>query len=173
VKGWKVRQSGSPTVTQAFVPLAFPPGETCQFDWSHEEVELGGVAQAVKVAHFRLAFQPRMFVAAYPRETQEMVFDAHIRAFAFFGGVPLRMVYDNLKTVVDAIFTGKERQFNRRFLGPGQSLPVRAGGLHAGIGAGKGPGLNLSGERPRVAVHAEAEIRGFHRAECLAGPALP
>jgi hypothetical protein len=57
-----------------------------------------------------------MFVVAYPRETQEMVLDAHNRAFAFFGGVPKRMVYDNLKTVVDAIFVGKERRFNRRFL---------------------------------------------------------
>ena len=116
VKGWKARRAGSPAVTQAFVPLSFPPGETCQFDWSHEEVELGGVVQAVKVAHFRLAYSRKMFVVAYPRETQEMVFDAHIRAFACFGGVPLRLVYDNLKTVVDAIFTGKERQFNRRFL---------------------------------------------------------
>lgn len=116
VKGWKARQAGSPAAAQAFVPLSFPPGETCQFDWSHEEVELGGVVQAVKVAHFRLAYSRKMFVAAYPRETQEMVFDAHIRAFAFFGGVPLRLVYDNLKTVVDAIFVGKERQFNRRFL---------------------------------------------------------
>lgn len=116
VKGWKARRAGGPAVTQAFVPLAFPPGETCQFDWSHEEVELGGVVQAIKVAHFRLAYSRKMFVVAYPRETQEMVFDAHIRAFAFFGGVPQRLVYDNLKTVVDAIFTGKERQFNRRFL---------------------------------------------------------
>jgi hypothetical protein len=57
-----------------------------------------------------------MFVVAYPRETQEMVFDAHNRAFAFFGGVPLRMVYDNLKVVVDTIFTGNERLFNRRFM---------------------------------------------------------
>ena len=45
-----------------------------------------------------------------------MVFDAHNRAFAFFGGVPQRMVYDNLKAVVETIFTGKERQFNRRFM---------------------------------------------------------
>lgn len=45
-----------------------------------------------------------------------MVFDAHIRAFTCFGGAPKRMIYDNLKTVVDAIFAGKERQFNRRFL---------------------------------------------------------
>jgi hypothetical protein len=45
-----------------------------------------------------------------------MVFDAHNRAFTFFGGVPERMVYDNPKTIVQAILTGKERQFNRRFL---------------------------------------------------------
>jgi hypothetical protein len=57
-----------------------------------------------------------MFVAAYPREMQEMVFDAHNRAFTFFGGVPLRMVYDNLKAVVEAILVGKKRRFNRRFM---------------------------------------------------------
>jgi len=39
-------------------------------------------------------------VVAYPRERQEMVLDAHCRAFAFFGGVPARVIYDNLKTVV-------------------------------------------------------------------------
>jgi transposase len=72
--------------------------------------------QTVKVAHFRLTFSRQMFVVAYPRETQEMVFDAHNRAFAFFGGVPQRMVYDNLKAVVDTIFTGKDRLFNRRFM---------------------------------------------------------
>jgi transposase len=88
VKRWKAQRGTRPAVTQAFVPLAFPPGETCQFDWSHEEVELGGVVQIIKLAHFRLSYSRQMFVVAYPRETQEMVFDAHIRAFVFFGGVP-------------------------------------------------------------------------------------
>jgi hypothetical protein len=77
---------------------------------------LGGVVQTLKVAHFRLSYSRRMFVVAYPRETQEMVLDAHNQAFAYFGGVPKRLVYDNLKTVVDAIFVGKERRFNRRFV---------------------------------------------------------
>jgi transposase len=116
VKRWKKKRASSPTVKQAFVPLAFPVGETCQFDWSQETVLLGGVAQTIKVAHFRLSYSRQMFVVAYPRETQEMVLDAHSKAFVFFGGVPKRMVYDNLKTVVDAIFVGKERRFNRRFL---------------------------------------------------------
>ena len=57
-----------------------------------------------------------MFVRAYPRETQEMVFDAHDRAFAFFKGACGRGIYDNMKTAVETIFVGKERQYNRRFL---------------------------------------------------------
>ena len=45
-----------------------------------------------------------------------MLFDAHIKAFEYFGGVLLRGIYDNLKTAIDFVFVGKERQFNRRFL---------------------------------------------------------
>lgn len=114
VKHWKAQRPGGSQ--GAFVPLVFAPGDACQFDWSHEHVILGGVAQVVKLAHFRLAHSRQMFLAAYPRESQEMVFDAHNRAFAFFGGVPVRMIYDNPKTIVESIFSGKERQFNRRFL---------------------------------------------------------
>jgi len=55
-------------------------------------------------------------VRAYPRETQEMVFDAHARAFAFFRGTCTRGIYDNMKTAVETVFIGKDRQFNRRFL---------------------------------------------------------
>jgi len=55
------------------------------------------------------------FVRAYPRESQEMVFDAHDRAFAFYKGACTRGIYDNMKTAVDAIFLGKERAYNRRF----------------------------------------------------------
>ena len=57
-----------------------------------------------------------MLVRAYPRETQEMVFDAHERAFAFFGGACSRGIYYNMKTAVETIFIVKDRQYNRRFL---------------------------------------------------------
>jgi transposase len=100
----------------AFIPLLFRPGEAYQFDWSHEDVEIAGKPMRVKVAHVRLCASRAMYVRAYPRETQEMLFDAHARAFAFFGGVPTRGIYDNMKTAVTSVFTGKERVFNRRFL---------------------------------------------------------
>jgi transposase len=60
----------------AYVPLSFAPGEAYQFDWSHEVVLLSGTPMTVKVAHLRLCHSRMLFVRAYPRETQEMVFDA-------------------------------------------------------------------------------------------------
>jgi transposase len=63
-----------------------------------------------KVAHMRLCHSRMMFCRAYPRETQEMVFDAHERAFAFFRGACTRGIYDNMKTAVETIFIGKDRQ---------------------------------------------------------------
>jgi transposase len=99
----------------AFVPLSFAPGEAFQFDWSHEVVLINGTTVTVKVAHVRLCHSRMLFVRAYPRETQEMVFDAHDRAFAFFRGACTRGIYDNMKTAVDAIFVGRERAYNRRF----------------------------------------------------------
>jgi transposase len=99
-----------------YVPLFFAPGEAYQFDWSHEIVLLNGITVIVKVAHVRLCHSRMLFVRAYPRETQEMVFDAHERAFAFFKGACTRGIYDNMKTAVDAVFVGKDRLYNRRFL---------------------------------------------------------
>jgi hypothetical protein len=55
------------------------------------------------------------FCAAFPRETLEMVFAGHERAFGFFGGTCRRGIYDNLKTVVHKVLVGKDRAFNRRF----------------------------------------------------------
>ena len=100
----------------AFVPLSFAPGEAYQFDWSHEIVLLSGATVTVKVAHVRLCHSRMLFVRAYPRETQEMVFDAHDRAFALFKGTCGRGIYDNMKTAVETIFVGRDRRYNRRFL---------------------------------------------------------
>ena len=77
---------------------------------------LDGATVTLKAAHVRLCHSRMMFVRAYPRETQEMVFDAHDRAFAFFKGACGRGIYDNMKTAVETIFVGKDRQCNRRFL---------------------------------------------------------
>jgi len=112
-KTW--RRERSAMTAAAFVPLTFAPGEAYQFDWSQEIVVLGGATVTLKVAHVRLCHSRMMFVRAYPRETQEMVFDAHDRAFVFFKGACARGIYDNMKTAVETVFIGKDRLYNRRF----------------------------------------------------------
>ena len=106
----------SALTSDTYVPLSFAPGEAYQFDWSHEVVLINGVTVKIKVAHVRLCHSRMLFVRAYPRESQEMVFDAHDRAFAFFKGTCRRGIYDNMKTAVETIFVGRERAYNRRFL---------------------------------------------------------
>jgi transposase len=94
--GWRKERGAA--LAQAYVPLAFAPGEAYQFDWSHETVVLNGATVTMKVAHMWLCHSRMPFVRAYPRETREMVFDAHDRAFGFFKGVCQRGIYDNLWT---------------------------------------------------------------------------
>ena len=113
VKKWRQQEQG---VSKAFVPLVFAPGEAFQFDWGYEQIELGGANVKIKVAHFCLCHSRQPFCVAYLRESQEMVLDAHVKAFQFFGGACRRGIYDNLKTVVSKVLMGKERVFNRRFL---------------------------------------------------------
>src|SRR5438874_1176299 len=113
-KRWRAERGAA--TAEAYVPLSFAPGDAYQFDWSYEVVLINGTTVTVKVAHVRLCHSRMLFVRAYPRETQEMVFDAHNRAFAFFKGTCTRGIYDNMKTAVESVFIGKDRQYNRRFL---------------------------------------------------------
>ena len=158
----------------AFVPLSFDPGEAYQFDWSHEVVLINGTTVTVKVAHVRLCHSRMLFVRAYPRESQEMVFDAHDRAFGFFKGTCTRGIYDNMKTAVDAIFVGKERQYNRRFLQMCGHYLVDPVACTPASGWEKGQVENQVGlvrERffaPRIRVKSYEELNDWLLDKCVA-----
>ena len=98
-----------------FVPLAFRPGEAFQFDWSEDWANIGGERVKLQVAHIKLSHSRAFLVRAYPLQTHEMLFDAHWHAFRVFGGVPGRGIYDNMKTAVDRVGRGKQRDVNARF----------------------------------------------------------
>jgi transposase len=158
----------------AYVPLSFAPGEAYQFDWSHEVVLINGTTVTVKVAHVRLCHSRMLFVRAYPRETQEMVFDAHDRAFAFFKGACTRGIYDNMKTAVETIFVGKERAYNRRFLQMCGHYLVEPVACTPASGWEKGQVENQVGlvrERfftPRLRVKSYDELNAWLFDQCIA-----
>ena len=171
-RGWRVA-CGAATA-QAFVPLSFAPGEAYQFDWSREIVVLGGVTTKVKVAHVRLCHSRMAFVRAYPREAQEMVFDAHIRAFEFFKGTCTRGIYDNMKTAVETVFLGKDRQFNRRFLQMCGHYLIEPVACTPAAGWEKGQVENQVGnirERlfaPRLRMASYGELNAWLLDQCIA-----
>jgi transposase len=117
VREWKAdRQRVQQTTGRGvFVPLVFQPGEAFQFDWSEDWAMLGGQRTRLQVAHFKLAHSRAFILRAYPLQTHEMLFDAHEHAFRVLGGVPQRGIYDNMRTAVDRVGTGKARQVNARF----------------------------------------------------------
>jgi transposase len=116
-RDWKAaRQQEQQTCGRGvFVPLAFLPGEAFQFDWSEDWAVIAGERTKLQVAHFKLSCSRAFFLRAYPQQTHEMLFDAHNHAFRVLGGVPRRGIYDNMRTAVDKIGRGKERQVNARF----------------------------------------------------------
>ncbi len=99
---------------EAFVPLHHPPGHA-QADFGQAIVELQGKRQK---AHFFCMILPHSdawFVKAYPRETTEAFLDGHVSAFAFFGGVPCSILYDNTTLAVARIMGDGERRRTQAF----------------------------------------------------------
>ena len=99
-----------------FVPLTFEPGEAFQFDWSEDWAIIGNERTKLQVAHTKLSYSRAFIVRAYLLQTHEMLFDAHNHAFRVLGGIPRRGIYDNMKTAIDKVGRGKERDINARFL---------------------------------------------------------
>ena len=117
VRDWKAeRQRDAQTSGRGtFVPLVFAPGEAFQFDWSEDWALLAGERTKLQVAHTKLSHSRAFIVRAYLLQTHEMLFDALTQAFRVLGGVPQRGIFDNMKTAVDRIGSGKARQVNARF----------------------------------------------------------
>ena len=136
-KSWRDEQARTPA--HAFVPLSFAPGEAYQFDWSHETITLQGLPLVIKAAHMKLSHSRMPFVRAFFRETQELVFDAHDKAFEFYGGICRRGIYDNMKTAVETRSSWARRtNIDGRFLQMCSHHLVEPVCLHVRNGLGEG-----------------------------------
>ena len=99
---------------EVFVPLWHPAGHG-QADFGEAVAVIGGVAQKVHLFVMDLPQSDAGFVKAYPGETTEAFLDGHVSAFAFFGGVPRSILYDNTKLAVARVLGDGKRQRTRAF----------------------------------------------------------
>ena len=108
VAGWQQRSR------EMFVPLVHAPGHA-QADFGEALAIIGGVEQKIHYFAFDLPHSDANFVVAYPAETTEAFCDGHVQAFAFFGGVPQSILYDNTKIAVAKILGDGKRVRTRVF----------------------------------------------------------
>jgi transposase len=99
---------------EMFVPLAHPAGEA-QVDFGEALAVIAGVERKAHYLAMDLPQSDDCFVVAFPAETTEAFLEGHVRAFAYFGGVPTRILYDNTKIAVAKILGGEQRQRTRAF----------------------------------------------------------
>lgn len=99
---------------EMFVPLMHPAGEA-QVDFGEALVVIAGVEQKAHYLVMDLPQSDDCFVAAFPAETTEAFLEGHVRAFAYFGGVPTRILYDNTRIAVAKRLGGEQRQRTRAF----------------------------------------------------------
>lgn len=100
-----------------YLPLEFDPGQDAQVDWGDAWVEMAGVKREVQLFVMRLCSSRKTFAMAFPTQRQECFFAAHMAAFHYLEGVPHCIIYDNLKTAVNRILQGRNREEQVRFIG--------------------------------------------------------
>lgn len=109
VREWKRRRR------EVFVPLVYRPGELAEVDFFEVIVEIRGERQKAWMFVMRLMYSSRDFACIYDRQDQIAFLDGHVRAFEHFGGVPARIIYDNLRAAVSRFLRGSDRELSARF----------------------------------------------------------
>jgi transposase len=104
------------THKEVFVPLAHPPGDA-QADFGEALVVIGGVEQKAHFQCFDLPYSDECLVIAFPAENTEAFLEGHNQAFAYFGGVPRTILYDNTRLAVKEIAGEGERKPTEAFSG--------------------------------------------------------
>ena len=99
---------------EMFLPLSHPPGHA-QCDYGEARVIIGGVERKAHYFALDLPHSDGCYVKAYPAETTESFCDGHVSAFAFLGGVPQSILYDNTTLAVARILGDGRRQRTRVF----------------------------------------------------------
>lgn len=99
---------------EMFVPLAHSPGHA-QADFGEAVVNIGGVQRKAHFFVMDLPHSDACYVRAYPAAMAEAWMDGHVHAFAFFGRVPLSILFDNDRCLVSKILPDGTRKRARLF----------------------------------------------------------
>ena len=159
VREWKAAHGYG--ARQAVVPLDPEVAREAEVDWGTAWVEMAGERRMVKLFVMRSRYSGKAFVRAYPWERQEMFFDAHMRAFAYYQGIFRQLVYDNLRPAVKKILRGKRRVEQEGFVSFRSYYTYEARFCNRGKGQEKGGVEGLIGYARRNFLVPLPRVRDF------------
>ena len=108
------RELGEPG--RAFVPQVHHAAQEAEVDWGEADVRIAGVLTRVHLFHLRLCHSGAAYAQAFHQQSQQAFLEAHAEAFAFLGGVPELVRYDNLRAAVKVVLRGRRREESDRFV---------------------------------------------------------
>jgi transposase len=150
-----------------FLLLEFAPGEAAQVDWGEADVIMNGKQTCIMLFCYHLTHSGISFIMGFPHSRQEALFEGHIEAFHQLGGIPERIIYDNMKTVVKSILTGKERIEQDAFLHFRNHYLFQADFCNPASGWEKGKVENLVGASRRNFLVPLPEVQNFAELNAL------
>lgn len=101
---------------EVFIGQEHPPGAEAEVDFGEFDILLAGVMVTIWMFVMRLSCSGKAFHVAYGTQAQEAFLAGHVAAFEYFGGVPGRIRYDNLKLAVTRVLRGRDRDESDRFI---------------------------------------------------------
>jgi transposase len=129
------------------MPQAHPPGAEAEVDFGEFHAMIAGTLVKLWLFVLRLSCSGRAFHVAFATQAQEAFLEGHVLAFEYFGAVPGRIRYDNLKPAVTRVLRGRDRTEAERFIAlrshygfdsffciPGKAGAHEKGGVEAEIG---------------------------------------
>lgn len=160
------------STVEVFVPQAHEPGQMAEADWYEAYVIFRGDRHKVHVFSVRLCYSGDAFHMAFERATQQAFLQALEAAFVFFGGVVRVGRFDNLKSAVQKILRGRQRQETERFVAFRSHWGFEASFCNPSRGNEKG---GIEGEAgrfrrnylvPMPQVASWTELNEYLRSEC-------
>src|SRR5438045_5109318 len=152
---------------QVMVPQVHAPGAEAEVDFGEFHAHVAGVLLKLWMFVMRLSCSGRAFHVAFATQAQEAFLEGQVLAFEYFGAVPGRIRYDNLKPAVVRVLRGRDRAGAGRFIAlrshygfdsffciPGKAGSHEQGGVEGEIGRFR--------RRHLVPVAAVASVAAVH-----------
>lgn len=152
---------------EAYIPLENDPGKEAEVDWGEAWAIIGGTGQKVNLFCMRPKYSGKDFVRAYPHARQEALFDGHIHAFHYYGGIFPCLIYDNLSSAVLRVLRGKERIEQEAFIAFRSYYTYEAHFCNPGKGNEKGGVEGIVGYARRNYLVPVPEVDSFEELNAL------